>query len=150
MSYASGEALILTRLQTLSNFNDNNTSRGKWAVLNSGNSSVYGILREGMSEHPQGTGKHFFEKHKTIIEVWQRYKDDGTTRTDLQARVEEVKAEFYARRLLGSANSTIQDSKPARTGEPAEMWKEGGNGPAWMMQEVTIEWTEEVSVTFAE
>lgn len=150
MSYASGEALILTRLQTLSNFNDNNTSRGNWRILNTGRSSVYGILREGASEHPQGTGKLFFEKHLTVIEVWQRYTDDGDTRTNLQARAEEVKAEFYARRLLGSANSTIQDSKPVRTSEPAEMWKEGGNGPAWMMQEVTIEWTEEVSVTFAE
>lgn len=150
LTYSEGEALALTQLQAVSGFSSANTSRGKWGLLNKGASAFYGIIKPGpvQTDFATGTAKNW--AYGTIIQVWQRYKDDGTTLTDLEARVELVKARFDAYRKLGDTSGSIEDSSVTSLSEVQERWTKGGNGPSWLMQEITVTWKEQTIVNFAE
>lgn len=154
--YSSGEALVLTQLRAVSGFSANadpngisNTSRGDYSILNTGVSQVYGIIVPGESKIEQGTTTVFFNRWNTVIQIWQQYIDDGTTLTALEANVDLVIARFLAYRKLGDTSGIIQDSNPRTVGKPQEMWIRGGDGPAWLRQDVNIEWIEEQQVTYA-
>lgn len=148
MSYPAGEALALTQLQQVSGFSANNTSRGKWKMLSSGKSDHYGILKPGsfkISDRSQiGT------LWRTIVMIYQRYKDDGTSLTDLEANVDAVILRFRQYRKLADTTGTISDSSVVEGSEVTEIWNKGANGPAWLRQDITIEWSEENHVTYAE
>lgn len=150
LTYSQGEALVLAQLQAVSGFSAENTSRGKWGILNTGKSAFYGIIKPGpvATRFMTGTAKGW--DYGTLIQIWQRYKDDGTTLTDLEARVELVKARFDAYRLLGDTSGSIENSEVTALSEVQERWKRGNNGPSWLMQEITITWKEQAIVTFAE
>lgn len=150
MGYTAGEALVLAQLQAVAGFSSANTSRAKWLILNSGNAKVYGILRKGewSMEWISATMAHF--TWTTVIEIWQRWVDDGATQIALESAVDQVIARFLAYRKLGDTTDRINDSNPRRGGEPAEMWLAGGNGPSWLRAEVELEWEEHVAVTYAE
>src|SRR5690348_7708824 len=108
MSYPAGEALALTQLRAVSGFSATNTSRGKWKLLSSGKSNHYGILKPGpfkISDRSQiGT------LWRTVIMIYQRYKDDGDSMTDLEANVSAVILRFRQYRKLGDTTGTISDS----------------------------------------
>jgi hypothetical protein len=154
-NYAAGEALILTAIQAISSFatdgNKIKASRGDWKLLNKGNSRDYCILRQGSFERAQqGLGGKYESNWITIAEVWVRYIDDSTTHTRLQSKAQDVIDKFDAERKAGDTTGRIGDVFVRSGGEPEEMWRRGGNGPAWLRQELVIEWSEESETTLTD
>ena len=144
MTYPAGEALILTQLRSVTGFASTNTARADWSLLNSGASDHYGIVKPGaFAEDPDN---NFGWINRTVIQVWQYYKDDGTSATSLEAHVHNVKDYFTKKRKLGS---TITDSRVIGGGEMQEMWNKDG-GLVWLSQDVTIEWKEQEIVTYTD
>lgn len=141
MAYSDGEALILTLLRTMSNFDSTNTARANWQILNKGRANHYGIVRPGAFSIEYLSLGQYQANWTTVIEVWQRYKDDGTTQTDLYARVADLLPMLNTPRL-GDTTNTILDSRITGGDEPQEMWLTDGGGPAWLRWSVNIEWQE--------
>lgn len=152
MAYSDGEALVLTQVQAVSGFaaSIGNTSRGKYGVLNSGKAAVYAILRPGPFERIWMAPLCVHTDYTTIIEMWQRYKDDGTTLTDLEANVQLILARIDQYRKLGDAQNKVLDAVASSSPEVMEMMAEDGKAPIWLKQEVTIAWKEESIVAQAE
>ena len=150
-NYSAGEALILTAIQATTSFSTTNTSRANWKILNSGKSRQYVILRAGPFERSQlGLGAKYQTKWITYAEVWIRYIDDSTTQIALYEKRQEVIDKFDAERKAGDATGKIRDVFVRSSGEPEEMWNKGGNGPAFLRQELTIEWEEESETTLTD
>lgn len=150
-NYSAGEALILTAIQAVSSFSSSNTSRANWKVLNSGKSRQYVILRAGPFERVQlGLGGTYQTTWTTFAEVWVRYIDDSTTQIALYEKRQEIIDKFDAERKAGDTTGRISDVFVKSSGEPEEMWKRGGNGPAFLRQELTIEWEEESETTLTD
>ena len=151
MTYSAGEALVLTVLQSASGFSAANTSRGKWGIRNKGTAAFYGIIRPGpfMRDNNSVGGKIVQTNWTTVIEVWQRYKEEGTSLTDLEANVAAVIAVFDPKRKLGDTTNTVQDAMITSGADVMEIG-EPGQGPNWLKQEVSVVWKEETSVTLAE
>jgi hypothetical protein len=154
MSYSSGEALILAALQLHPNYDTRNSSRGKWGMLNSGKNAYYVILRPGpfelstMGVSGVGAGGGIRQATWTTqLMVYQRYVDDGTTMTNLEARVDEVIAQLDKYRNLGDTTNTIQKARVMSGGEVEVIDHEGSLWARWI---INVIWNEERSVTYAE
>lgn len=147
MSYLSGEALILAEVQSCSGFDANNTSRGNWLVLNRGGGDHYAILRPGAFETEWITYTKYLARYTTVIEIWQRYKDDATTKTNLYGHIANIMALMTTPRI-GDTTNVISDSSITGAAEPVERWTKDG-GPVWLTWEVQFRWTEEIEVTFS-
>jgi hypothetical protein len=141
MGYSDGEALILTQVQACNNFDSTNTSRANWKLLNQGKDDHYAILRPGPFDIEWIAFDTYRANWVTVIEVWQRYKDDTDTHTSLYDRVEDL-FDILGVPLLGDTTGTIQDSTISVQDEPEEMWMDGG-GPAWLRWKINILWREE-------
>lgn len=150
MSYSAGEALILTQVQNVSGFSANNTSRGKYGILNTGKAAVYAILRPGPFENAIVAPLTVHTDWTTIVEVWQRYKDDGSTLTDLEGNVQAILTRLNLYRKLADTTNSIVDAVANIGSEPVEVTAQGGGGPLWLKQEITVSWKEETSITPAE
>lgn len=154
MAYSTGEGLILTRIRNLSNYDTNNTSRADWKILNrgdklkkTGSSNHAVVLRPGPFEQEWISPTVFRAMWTTVIEVWQRYKDDSTTATDLYARAFEIIEEFHQYPKLGSGDDqyfsvTVTGGEP-----PQEMWTRRDGGPKWLKWEMSLSWSEQLEVT---
>jgi hypothetical protein len=151
MSYTSGEALILTRLQAVSGsvWTSTNTARGKWGLLNSGDSDHYAILKMGAGTNDGLSISTTLRSYTTVIEVWKSYTDDGTSYTNMLAYHEAILDMFDQYRKLGDTGGTISDARCARWDAVEEMWTRDG-GPRWLRQNFYIEWDEENAVVYAE
>ena len=145
MSYATGEALLLTRVQACTNFSSTNAVSAKWDVLNSGKSAFYAILRAGKSTLAWTTLAQYIITWRCVVEVWQHYEDDGTTAASLYGHVGNLLGVLTYPHLGGG----MDDSTIEEIGECEEMWTKGG-GPAWLRQTITVAWQEETNVTFNE
>jgi hypothetical protein len=146
MTYAAAETLLYNRVLACASFDADNSSQANWKVLNSGKSDHYAILHVGKSSLDWTTLGQYTITWRCIVEVWQRYKDDGTTATSLYGYVNDL-LPILAYPHLGG---TITDSTLEAIGEAEEMWRQGDNGPLWLRQNLTIAWQEETNVTFAE
>lgn len=153
MSYSAGETLVLARLKAITGsptpWDGTNTSQGKWKFLNDGKADHYAVLRMGSGSNAFITGSVSLRHYTTVIEVWQSYKDDGTSYTNLLGYFEAILDKFDANRLLGDTTKTVEDSICTHWDEVEEMWTKSG-GPRWLRQNFYIEWSEENAVTFAE
>jgi len=149
MSYSAGEALILTQLQAVTGFSSTNTSRGKWGLLNKGVSNHYGIIKPGAFTREQSAMGANATLWTTIIQVWQRYKDDGDTMTDLETHVANIITRFDQYRKAADTTGTIIDVLINAGGEMQEMWNKDG-GLSWLKQDITVTWLEHNNVTYAE
>jgi len=148
MSYSDIEALVLTRLQGMTQFGTGNSSRGKWGILNSGNDDQYAVIRPGTRTRQKISPLNMVDTYQTIIELWQRYKDDGTTMTDLEALVDAVTAEFDKYRQGGSATGLVQKM---RIPEVREMLQIGPpDGPDWLRIDVVVVTDEENAITYSQ
>src|SRR5512146_2828004 len=121
--YMIGEAAILALVQAATGFTAGNATRGNWLVLNSGKSAKYAILKPGahgerVAESP-GT---VMEQWATVIQVWHRYGDDGTTLTNLEADVDALLIKIDQNPRLGDATGYVLDSDALKVGECQEMW----------------------------
>lgn len=151
MSYTSGEALVLARLQAIAGgaWTSTNTARGKWSQLDSGAADHYAVLRMGAFTSDPLTGGTEMNHWSTVIELWQSYRDDGTSYTNLLGYVEAILDQFNAYRKLGDTTGTVSDSSIDRGDEIEEMWTKGG-GVRWLRQRLYVSWSEENPVTYAE
>ena len=152
--YPDGEALALTVLRGVTGFTgttaaDANTSRGKWGLLNSGISDHYGILKPGEFAREQGAMSMNISTFQTVIQIWQRYTDDGTTLTALEGHVKNVLNYFDTKRKLGDATGTIVDAYIAEGREVSERWAKDG-ALMWLSQDLILTWMEHDTVTYAE
>ena len=149
MTYINGENRVLQVLLSTTGFSASNTSRGKWGILNSGRDNNYGIIKPGSFEREQSAISANMTTYQTIIQVWNRYKDDGTTLTDLEALVDSIIARFDARRKGLDTSGTIIDMFIDNGREVEEMWNKSG-GLSWLKQDLVVTWTEESIVTYVE
>jgi hypothetical protein len=150
MTYAAGEALWLTRLRAMSNFDSGNSARGRWGIRNSGKSDHYAILKPGVHNREWLSITVRWDHYQTIIQLWQRYVDDGDTLTDLEALVDAVLAELDKYRLIGDSGGTVQAANIVAVREVQEILAGPGEGPVWLMVELVGEWHEENTIAFAE
>jgi hypothetical protein len=147
--YPDVETLILTQLQNVTGFSSANTSRGNWGILNSGKDVFYGILKPGTFGRSQGAMSMNISTWNTVIQVWQRYKDDGSTLTNLETNVKNIIARFDAYRKAGDTTGTIVDVFIAEGREVEEMWTKDG-GLSWLKQDVIVQSQEHDNVTYSE
>ena len=140
--YPEVEALVLTKLRRVTGFTGTtstteNTSRGKWGLLNSGNADHYGIIKPGEFERSQGAMSMNISRYQTIIQVWMRYTDDGTTLTSLETHVKNIIAYFDQWRKLGDSTGTVIESFIGNGGEVTEQWNKDG-GLSWLKQDLVL------------
>lgn len=147
MAYTDGEAAILARIQAHADYSSSNTDANDWKKLDSGESAYYAILKPGTD--PAELEFFSFSAYrifwKTVIEVWQRYEDDGTTASSLFGNVQKIIAQLQPYKKLGLTNT--QNAEITNITAPSYRWDKDG-GPAWLVQEITETWLEEVEVTF--
>lgn len=152
MSYSSGESLILTRLKAIgtgTTWTTTNAAIGKWKMLNDGKSDHYVVLKMGAGANDGLALSMTIRRYTTVIEVWQSYKDDGTSYTNMLAYWEAILDMFDQYRKLGDTGGTIQDARCTHWDEIEERWTRGG-GPRWLKQNFYVEWSEENAITYAE
>lgn len=148
MTYSVVEALILTRLQGMTAFNSGNSSRGKWGMLNSGRADQYAILRPGARVRDKISTLTVRDTYQTVIELWQRYKDDGETMTDLETLVDNVTAEIDKYRRGGDTTNLISKM---RVPEVREFLQIGPpDGPDWLRADVIVETVEHNDITYSQ
>lgn len=147
MSYGDGEANVLLRLQAMTQFGRTNATRGDWKPLNSGASDHYAVLRPGaFTMSSDGLGGESLTLWRTVVEVWQRWKDDAPTLLALELLVSQVIGQLERYPQLGGAALMAQ---VAGGSEMSRRWLEQG-GPLWAVQEVYIDWQEERFYSVAE
>ena len=144
MAYIDGENLIATVIKAHANFDADNVAQAKWNFLDSGKNDHYAILKHGGMLPERISKKVYVARHVTIIQVWQRYKDDGSTAVSLYGYVGNVLTQIEDNEKLGDTGGIIQNASPAEVGQVEEMWLLGG-GPAWLKQEVSVLWQEQVT-----
>jgi len=147
MAYITGENLIAALVKAHANFSTSNCTQAKWEILDSGNSDHYAIIKPGDSESEWiSVGRVTVEHHETIIQVWQRYVDDGTSATNLYGYVDNVCDQIRNNEKLGDTSGIVQHSRIAGRREVKEMWKKGG-GLEWIMREIVVAWDEQVTAS---
>lgn len=153
MGEALGEALILTIIQAMTNFDADNTSREDWKIINSGKSALgcYAIIRPGPFENEWMGGPLYVAHWTTIVELWQRYQDDATTAQSLAARRDEIIAAIMAKNKLGDTTGTIQNATVLRGDEPEEIWdvQRRKQVLTWLRSKIYVRWDEEATVIFS-
>jgi len=149
MSYKTGEKLIEAQIHDVAGFDSSNVTRGDWKLLNSGYSDHYAILKRGETAY-EWVGKSHAENHRTIIEIWQRVKDDQASYDLLNDYVDVVKDRLDSYRKLADTTGTLRDANLTSAGNITEQWRNNADGPAWLKIELYVDWTEENYVTFAE
>lgn len=149
MSYTVGEVLAAAQVTAVTGFSSSNVTRGEWGILNSGKSDHYAILKRGETNFVW-EGRSNTENYRTIIEVWQRVKDDQASYDLLNGYVDTIKARLDSYRKLADTTGTLRDANLVGTGVITEQWRNNADGPAWLKIELYLDWTEESYVNFAE
>lgn len=144
MSYAVGEAAILTLIQALSAYDSENATRADWRPLTRGKAQQYVVLRPGKWANEQLTMSSNVRAWRTVVECWRRYADD-TRPIALEDDVETVTAQLEKYPTL---NGAVLDSIVSGGGDMVE--RELANGSLWAVWEVYVDWQEEHSVSYAE
>lgn len=140
MSYGQGEAALLALLQAMPQFNRTNTSRADWKPLNSGASDHYVVLKPGeFTNGADSLAGEALTNWRTVIEVWQRWKDDTPTALALQELVAAVIGHLER---YPSLNGVALMAGIAGGSDLQRRWIERG-GPVWAVQEVYFDWQEE-------
>ena len=151
MSETAGMTLISTIVKKINGFDSANVKVAEWGILNSGAARVYAIIRPGPATRPRASFGVRENNYQTVIEVWYRFIDDGSSVTGLLGYVDLVAAEVDKYPELGDATGTIRRSaEAAGLGEMSEQWRENGDGPSWLKRDVMVNWTQESEVTYAE
>jgi hypothetical protein len=149
MSYSAGEALILTKIQALTNYSANNTSRGNFVIVNSGKAKHYCILVPGpFSREQYGMGGNYRTTWITTAQIWIKLKGYQETLIALEDRRQEIIDQFDAFRKAGDATGNIQDVFVRAGAEIIEV--QVPKGAVFLRQDLTIEWMEESSATLQE
>jgi hypothetical protein len=149
MSESAGLTLISAQVQASTGFSSANVDIGDWKLLNKGTSDHYAIIRPGPTTRTALTLSVKDTQYRTIVEVWQRYKDDGATMTNLLGHVDNITTRIDAYRKLADTTKTLRDANITGYGEVMEKWTRDG-GVMWLERDIYIDWMEEEAVTYAE
>lgn len=147
MSEATGEAAVLATLRLATGFSSTNTALANWKLLNTGKDDHYGIVKAGPFTRESSSALGSYDATwSTVVEVWQRYKNDVDSYTSLRTHIDNVIAKFDAYPQLGDV---VFDSMITEGGEVEEMWRENSDGPSWLKRDLTVTWQEYTNPTFA-
>lgn len=147
MSYPDGEALILTALQLHANYSSNNTSRGDWKILNSGNDARYVVLRMGIGNNAPHAMSSVLTTWTTQLMLYRSYTDDGTTAIALQGDMQTVLEHMEQYESLGDAENTVVDAQITNISEMQEV-QMFENGPVYLRTIIDMVWQEQRNVTY--
>lgn len=150
MSYSIGEEAALNLVMGVEGFDAKNTVRGKWNVLNQGFSDHYAILKRGESSSVWDTLRNSQDNYRTIVEVWQRYTDDGISYEALLEHHENIKTRVKGYRLLGDDSGTVFDANYTGSSVVTEQWRNNNDGPSWLKIDLYIDWSEQNVITLSE
>ena len=145
--YSDIEALWLTRVRAVAGFDANNTSRGDWNILNSGASEVYVILKPGSHSRDMLTWRNRQNVWQTIIEMWQLYRNDGTTLTTLEANYNTLLAALDQYPRLGDTGNTVQQGQVTAVNEVVQS---PPDAPQWLVAQLIGTVNEEITINFQE
>lgn len=147
--YGTVEALWLERVRAISGgvYDEQNSSRGNWGILNSGKAERYVILKPGAHDRQMVSFKTRQETWQTVIEVWQKYRDDGTTLTTLETAVNTIIDSIDAYPRLGQTGTTVRKGEIVAI---REVIQSPPDAPSWLMCALIGQTDEEKIITFAE
>lgn len=151
MSYKHGEELVLDTLRMVAGgvWGPDNSSRGKWGILNSGKSDHYAIVKPGSFTNAFTAMAASTVTWTTLIEVWVKYTEDGDTLERLEDLSEALIVQFNNNPHLGDQFDHVLDSSITGGSPVDERWRKGADGPAWLRQTFTVTWMEELNADFA-
>lgn len=154
MSYATGEALILTQIIATTGFTANNATRGIYTAINSGAAKTFAVLRPGGFENTQsGLGAtlgaaQYTRTWTTVCELFVHLRDYGSSLAELVARRQEIVERFDSYPHAVDVGATIEDVSVTSGGEVFEVASQ--NGPVFIRQDLIITWRENVNATIQE
>ena len=144
MSYASGEAAVLSILRLHADYNDRNTSRGNWKILDSGAAANYAVLRMGAAANEAHTTTSAMTTWATEIMVYRRYIDDGPSAISLQGDVQTLVEHIEKYPTLQGA---VTDAQVTTIGAMENIRMEAG-GPMWLRTIISLQWQEERDIIY--
>jgi len=147
-NYPAAEALLLTQIRAATGFTAANATRGDWRWLNKEGIIAGAVIRPAPFE--LGYGEGMVEgRWRSIVEIWRKYVDDGTTLINLETDVKNIVARLILYQHMGDTTNTVTDAAVTSGAEVLRI-PPPPVGPHWLMQELTIEWIEHAAVTYAE
>ncbi len=144
MSYASGEAAVLSILRLHADYNDKNTSRGNWKILDSGAAAHYAVLRMGAATNEAHTTTSAMTTWATEIMVYRRYIDDGPSAISLQGDVQTLIEHIEKYPTL---QGVVTDAQVTTIGA-MENIQMIANGPMWLRTIISLQWQEERDIIY--
>jgi hypothetical protein len=138
MGYLAIEAAALSLLQALSQFSDDDVTRGDFRVLDRG-SAPYAVLYPGGFEvEDYGDWGEKLFRWTMYCEIFEKYLNDGTSYTDLQTTRQNVIDCFNANPSMNGTSGVIYVQ--AERGEDLiYLYDEGGEWPPqFIMQRVAV------------
>ena len=144
MSYASGEAAVLSILRLHADYNDRNTSRGNWKILDSGAAAHYAVLRMGAATNEAHTTTSAMTTWATEIMVYRRYIDDGPSAISLQGDVQTLVEHIEKYPTLQGA---VTDAQVTTIGAMETIRMDAG-GPIWLRTIISLQWQEERDIIY--
>ena len=145
--YKDGEALWLTRVRAVSGFDTSNTSRGNWTILNNGAADIYAILKPGEWNREMIGFNRRLNVYQTIIQVWQKYREDGTSMINLEDKINDILVSVDTYPQIGDSGNTVIDAQIIAV---REVQQTPADAPTWMYAELVGEWQEEIAITYVE
>lgn len=157
MTYASGEALLLTQIRATTGFGSTNSSRGIFTIVNSGAAKSYAILRpDAFTNEQTALGAALGTTHKaqytrvwnTICELWVSLRDYGSSLDELADRRQEIIERFDSYPHAADTGATIEDVTVTSGGNVFEVASQAG--PVFLRQDLTITWRENINAQIQE
>lgn len=145
MSYATGEAAVLTILRLHADYSSSNTSRGDWRILDSGRDSHYVVLRMGRSTNEQSAITQAMTTWQTDIMAYERYAADGPSAITLQGHVQTLLEHVEKYPTL---QGVVTDAQIVGISE-MEQLQMVANGPIWLRTIISLQWQEEREITYS-
>jgi len=146
--YPRAESLLLAQIRAVDGYNQENTFVGKWGILNNGKSAKYAIIRPGANTISYGSAR-VDVNWTSIVEIYQKYLDDGPSLTSLEGDVRAVMNRLILYPHMGDTTGAITQAAITSMAEPVRV-DSSPNGPYWLMQALTITWLEQIVVEYLE
>lgn len=148
--YKTGENALSILVQGTAGFDGKNVDIAKWSLLNSGNSDHYAIIKQGEVTREWLTLRMIQVKNRSVVEVWQRKKDDTATYNELLSHVDNITARIDTYRMLGDDSGTVYDANVTGSGVVTEQWRNNSDGPSWLKKDIYVDWSEQNVITLTE
>jgi hypothetical protein len=147
VSFSTVEAAVQTLLQAVTGTFDRtaDVTRGNFRVLDDG-SAPYAVLMPGEFEkRPYGGARQEITLWTGYIWLFEKYVDDGTSYTSMEATREAVLDQLEKYPTLNFLTGIVK-FRVSSGGEVTEVYDENKNGPFFLMQALKYE-ANEVTAT---